>query len=223
MRQKFSITACMFGILNLVLLVLATRQIGYSWAFFHPDHPIAQHLHAQARPYVIDNVFSLNEENWTDPLNVFYDERAWECVDQNEYGCIFWNEGLKLTARPMLVSQCYSPELIRKNWAALIDRPFPENHSNTLIEYVYFDSQNRWIRPPGFLRPRTHELQQHLASHQLDESTPGWWLMQDLLYEQYLEREKAEAEKLRPYTRREIDMLVARNWGDERPVWWQDE
>lgn len=221
-RKKFSLTAITFGCLNALMLFAVMRQMGVSWAFFHPDEPLAAYIQASNRQIAMEYASDFFDDRPKGEPRLKYDPSAWHCVSGNGEDCLYRNEELGLTARKMLIGQCFTEEINRLNWQALTDAPYPERHPNTDIDYVYFDPEGRWIRPSRWDHPNTKNVQAVLTEEQLQRSEYSWWEMEELLWDQY-ERRQQPSEPARPFTREEIDMMVANNWGDERPVWWKPE
>ncbi|WOR14214.1 hypothetical protein RYZ27_10580 [Hyphomonas sp. FCG-A18] len=208
---------------NIVLILLIIRSLAVSWAYYHPFAPLAQMVHAHDKQYshaaiiLTDYVYETDE---------WFDERSWRCIENNEYGCVQYNEELKITARQMLFSQCVSPTVMSKNWEAYQGTPLPENHPNTLIKYAYFDADGAWVRRPHWLMSRSYIASKTLGAKGIEMSNLDWYDMWYQLEEQYEKREeeaKALQDPIRPLTLREIELRVANAWGDDRPAWWKDD
>ena len=225
LRQKFSLTAVTFGVLNLALLVMTMRQVGLTWSYYNPGEPLAQYVQSLNRPIAVewgvgmtDVDADIREQN----NMLMFDRTAWTCIEGAGDSCLFLNEELGFTARRMVFSQCFSTELVRLNWQAFTDEPFPDHHPNTDVGFAYFDPEGRWIRPWKYYHPRTHTIEAALTEAQLQPSSIGWYELSELLWQQY-EARPIQAEPLRPYTLEEIETIVARNWGDDRVHWRNDD
>ena len=205
---------------NIILILLVVRSLAVSWAYYHPFNSLAEIVHANNKQY---NYATMMLSDF-DESDEWFDDGSWRCIENNEFGCIQYNEELKITARKMLFSQCVSTMVMSKNWEALNGTPLPEDHPNTLIEYAYFDENGDWIRPPYWSTNRTQLISQTLESKGVGTSSINWYDMWYLLSDQYHGHEaKAREETSRPLTLREIELRVANAWGDDRPAWWEDD
>ncbi len=213
-ERRISPAGFIFGVVNCLLVVLVFRLIGISWAYYNPEEPLAMFIHTQNRPVAEEFGIYLLRDFEED--SQWFDPRAWTCDQTHEDECNYYNVELGLTARKLLISQCMSPELNRLNWAAVTDEPFPANHPSTQVGYVYFDNEERWIRPPQWLQWRNRELVEQLSDAEKEPASLGWWEMNDLLYAQYLRLESAEAALDNRYpTKEEIEKIVVQSWDDQ--------
>lgn len=222
-RKPINFGTFAFGALNLVLVILAFRTLGLGWAIFHPTSDLAASINAGTRD--INGRFNVEFTTWPDETGDMprYHAASWSCTERVEGVCVFENAELGLTAQKRTIGQCYSAELSRLNWVAIFDRTYPVVPPNSDIGWVYFDSEGRWIRPPSWLHSETSFLESQLSDAQLRPSDLDYFDTMDRLWDQYERKSAADEESLSPYTREEIELLVARNWGEDEPSWWPDD
>ena len=207
------------AVLNLALIVLFLRLWLSTWAFFYPYHPAAAQFAAEKENFLYSSLYSMRS------YKSFEGVDHWQEVAPNTY----FNEGIGIYAREEIIRTCFPAPFVRQQlenrWPSgqlptgevIADLPDSalEQHETLFFYYDtdgnYLTSETPWQhRRFEALMERDAERDERLGEFEPYEIVK--------LVDESLEDVREEPPQLRPYTREEIDEMVARTWERETGI-----